>query len=87
MTGSYQHCHPSHHDKCIFYGFENPLSVASQLHCVTLSGRYTIPFPAALFIAQARSRFSSVTVVAIQAQILNMNMRTADVQVLYAPEF
>ena len=68
--------------------FSEPLSVASQLHCVPVSRRSTIiHFPATHFIAQARSRFPSVIGVANQAQILNMNMRTANVQVLYDAEF
>ena len=68
--------------------FAEPLSVASQLHCVHVSGRSTVHFPATHFIAQARSRFPSVIIsVAIQAQILNMNARTANIQVLYDAEF
>ena len=45
--------------------------------------RYILTFS----LAQARSRFPSVIGVAIQAQILNMNMHTANVQVLYDAEF
>ena len=69
--------------------FSEPLSlsVASQLHCVPVSGRSTVQFPATHFIAQARSRFPSVLGVVIQAQILHMNTRTATVQVLYDAQF
>uniref|UniRef100_UPI003AF7CCF0 hypothetical protein n=1 Tax=Thiolapillus sp. TaxID=2017437 RepID=UPI003AF7CCF0 len=49
---------------------------------VPVSGRSTVHFPATHFIAQAWSRFPSVIIgVAIQAQILNTNARTANVQV------
>ena len=62
--------------------FSEPLSIASQLHSVPVSGRSTVHFPATHFIAQAWSRFPSVIIgVAIQAQILNTNARTANVQV------
>ena len=62
--------------------FSEPLAVASQLHSVPVSGRSTVHFPATHFIAQAWSRFPSVIIgVAIQAQILNTNARTANVQV------
>jgi len=68
--------------------FSEPLAVASQLHSVPVSGRSTVHFPATHFIAQARSRFPSVIIgVAIQAQILNMNARTANVQVWNDAEF
>ena len=67
--------------------FSEPLSVVSQLHSVPVSGRSTVHFTATHFIAQARSRFPSVIIgVAIQAQILNMNARTANVQVWYDAE-